>query len=77
MKEEPDVEPVFSQRPVRWWLYVRSIEDDEDCLHRTLAVSGRGSPNVSGRDSRGFGPLWNRPDAGWQRPIAATGASGQ
>ena len=63
-KEWPDAETVFSQHPVRWWLYVRSIKDEGDSLHRTLAVSGRCPPNASGRDSRGFGPLWNRPDAG-------------
>ena len=44
---------------------------------RTLAMSRRGPSDTSGRDSRGLGPLWNRPDAGWQRPVAATEASDQ
>ena len=66
-KEWPDTETVFSQRPVRRRSSVRSIEDEGDSLHRTLAASGR--------NSRGFGPLWNRPDTGWQRPVTATGAS--
>ena len=51
----------------------RGNQGSED---QTLAASGRGSLDASGRDSRGFGPLWNQPDAGWQRPVAATGASG-
>ena len=33
--------------------------------------------NAFDRDSRGFGPLWNRPDVGWQRSVATTGVSGQ
>ena len=62
------------QCPVRWWFNVRSIKDKGDRLHQTLATSGRGSPDAFDHDSRGFGPLWNRPDAGWQRSITATGA---
>ena len=65
------------QRPVRWWFSVRSSEGDQGSEDRTLAMSGRGSPDASGHVSRGFGPLWNRPDSRWQRPVVATGASGQ
>ena len=68
-KEWPDAETVFSQRPVRRRSSVRSREDDINGIDRTLATSGR--------DSRGFGPYWNRLDAEWQRPVAATVASGQ
>ena len=68
-KEWPDAGIVFSLRPVRRWSCVRSSEEDEDRIDRTMAASGR--------NSRGFGPLWSWPDSGWQRPVVATGASGQ
>ena len=65
------------QRSVRRSFVIRSIMKTSRLGDRTLAVSGRCPPDASGRDSRGFGPLWNRPNAGWQRPVAATRASGQ
>ena len=65
------------QHPVRWWFNVWSSEDDGDRLDRTLAVFGQVWSDASGRDSRGFGPLWNRPNSGWQCSVVATGASGQ
>ena len=68
---------MFSQRPVRRRFSVRSIMKASRQGDRTLATSGQCLPDASGRDSRGFGPLWNRPDAGWQRPVAATRASDQ
>ena len=76
-KEWPDTKTVFSQRPVRRWSSVWSIEDEGISLHRTLAASGRCPPDASGHDSRGFGPLWNRSDTGWQRLVATTEASSQ
>ena len=76
-QEWPDTETVFSQRSVRRRFNVRSIMKTSRQGDLTLAASDRCPPDASGRDSRGIGPLWNRLDAGWQRPIAATGASGQ
>ena len=40
-------------------------------------ASDHEAPDASGHDLRGFGPLRCRPDSGWQRPVVATGASGQ
>ena len=40
-------------------------------------ASDHEAPNTSGHDLRGFGPLCCRPNFGWQRPVVATGASGQ
>ena len=56
-KEWPDARIVFSLRPVRRWSCVRSSEEDEDRMHRTLAMSGQLGSDASGRDLRGFGPL--------------------
>jgi hypothetical protein len=41
------------------------------------AASGQLGSDAPRCDSRVFGPYWNRPDTRWQRPVAATGASGQ
>ena len=76
-KEWPDAEIVFFQHPVRRSFSVRSMMKTSRLGDRTLAASDRCPQDASNRDSRGFGPLWNRLDAGWQRSVAATRASGQ
>ena len=53
------------QRPVRRRSCIRSIENEGDRVGWTLAVSGQWWSDVSGRDSRGFGPRSNRLDSGW------------
>ena len=65
------------QRPIRWRSCIRSSKDDEDRLDRTLTASGQLWSDASGRNSRGFGPLWSRSDSGWQRPVVAIGVSSQ
>ena len=64
-KEWPDTKIVFFLRPIKWWSYVWSSEEDEGYVDRTLAVFGLCPLDAFGRDSRGIGPLWNRPDTGW------------
>ena len=76
-KEWPDAETVPFLRPVRWRSCVRSSEEDEDRIDRTLAASGQWWSDASSCNLGGFGPLCCRPDSRWQRPVVATGASGQ
>ena len=62
VKEWPDATSVC---PVRRGSSVWSIEGRTSWTDRTLPAFGHGPPDASGPDSRGIGPLWNRPDAGW------------
>jgi len=64
------------QRPVRRRSCVWSSEEDIYRIDRTLAASGQLGSDAFSRDSRGFGPLWNRLDSRWQRSVIATRASG-
>ena len=56
-KEWPDAEIVLSLCPVRWCPCVRSSEEEDLRIDRTLATPDELWSDVSGRNSRGFGPL--------------------
>ena len=56
-KEWPDAKIVPFLCLVRWRSYVRSSEEDEDRIDRTLAASGQLGSDMPSHDSRGFGPL--------------------